>query len=384
MLGNRLVWFMYILAALDSLLASDLTHHGHSRSRHSSLKSGHKRRSVSVELEATDGQYPEILSKENGQWSAQVPVDEIPPQNPHHRHHKQENKHQSKMFRISHKNPPNSPVFTVSKGHRSNHRGSSKMLEFSRTGSTKNNHTSHMGSKRKREHGEQSRNQTHHHHSRTSNLALEASSNFAMFYQSDSSSWDNDGERFRESEVKSEVSSATPNTTLATEMPSTEAITMSARNTSVPRHNRLVNSSSADFRQYDELGGEAEVPGLFSPSGLYDDAPDEEERTPLDTTGIDLTDREELGGIPEWSHELIDDEQMQFDETSRNNRLNLMKGRDVVTRFLQIVESQHLLGANCTAGTALNLGEGVVDRYAQDRFRIEAEVAVNRANMLTR
>lgn len=73
-----------------------------------------------------------------------------------------------------------------------------------------------------------------------------------------------------------------------------------------------------------------------------------------------------------------------LDETSRNNRLNLMKGRDVVTNFLQIVESQHLLGANCTAGTALNLGEGVVDRYAQDRFRVEAEVAVNRANMLTR
>ena len=38
---------------------------------------------------------------------------------------------------------------------------------------------------------------------------------------------------------------------------------------------------------------------------------------------------------------------------------------DVVTRFLRIVESQHLLGENCTAGTALNLGEGVVDRYAQ-------------------
>ena len=73
-----------------------------------------------------------------------------------------------------------------------------------------------------------------------------------------------------------------------------------------------------------------------------------------------------------------------FDETSRNNRKNLMRGRDVVTRFLQIVESQHVLGGNCTAGTALNLGEGVVDRYAQDRFRIEAEVAVNRANMLSR
>ncbi|KAF4531910.1 hypothetical protein B566_EDAN000939 [Ephemera danica] len=57
---------------------------------------------------------------------------------------------------------------------------------------------------------------------------------------------------------------------------------------------------------------------------------------------------------------------------------------DIVTRFLRIVESQHLLGDNCTAGTDLNLGEGVVDRYAQDRFRVEADVAVNRANTLTR
>jgi hypothetical protein len=57
---------------------------------------------------------------------------------------------------------------------------------------------------------------------------------------------------------------------------------------------------------------------------------------------------------------------------------------DIVTRFLRIVESQHLLGDNCTAGTDLNLGEGVVDRYAQERFRVEADVAVNRANTLTR
>jgi hypothetical protein len=57
---------------------------------------------------------------------------------------------------------------------------------------------------------------------------------------------------------------------------------------------------------------------------------------------------------------------------------------DVVTRFLTIVESQQLLGENCTAGTDLNLGEGVVDRYAQERFRVEADVAVNSANMLTR
>ena len=57
---------------------------------------------------------------------------------------------------------------------------------------------------------------------------------------------------------------------------------------------------------------------------------------------------------------------------------------DIVTKFLRMIETQHLLGENCTAGTDLNLGEGVVDRYAQERFRVEADVAVNRANMLTR
>lgn len=57
---------------------------------------------------------------------------------------------------------------------------------------------------------------------------------------------------------------------------------------------------------------------------------------------------------------------------------------DVVTKFLRIIESQQSMGANCTKGTQFNLGEGVVDRYAQERFRQEAEVAVNRANLYTR
>lgn len=57
---------------------------------------------------------------------------------------------------------------------------------------------------------------------------------------------------------------------------------------------------------------------------------------------------------------------------------------DIVSHFLRIVESQHLLGDNCTAGTNLTLREGVVDLYAQERFRVEADVAVNKANMLTR
>lgn len=41
--------------------------------------------------------------------------------------------------------------------------------------------------------------------------------------------------------------------------------------------------------------------------------------------------------------------------------------RDKANVLLRIVESQQQLGGNCTAGTDLNMGEGVVDRYAQVR-----------------
>lgn len=109
----------------------------------------------------------------------------------------------------------------------------------------------------------------------------------------------------------------------------------------------------------------------------------ESDENNLDELNFIMNDMEDLDGTNSaYQMEEIDLEDL--DEVSRENRKNLIKGRDVVTTFLRIVESQHLLGANCTAGTALNLGEGVVDRYAQDRFRVEAEIAVNRANMLTR
>lgn len=81
----------------------------------------------------------------------------------------------------------------------------------------------------------------------------------------------------------------------------------------------------------------------------------------------------------------VSEENILLDHTTKTEGTTIRTGNvDIVTRFLRIVESQHLLGENCTAGTDLNLGEGVVDRYAQERFRIEADVAVNRANMLTR
>lgn len=90
------------------------------------------------------------------------------------------------------------------------------------------------------------------------------------------------------------------------------------------------------------------------------------------SNGVELYDN---SGDPE-----SDDPNAFDDQQDAANKPNL----DIVTKFLRIVESQHLLGENCTAGTDFNLGEGVVDRYAQERFRLEAEVAVNRANWLTR
>lgn len=119
------------------------------------------------------------------------------------------------------------------------------------------------------------------------------------------------------------------------------------------------------------------------PSGLYSEN-NEQANTEDDSQigNLDLNENNDFSNVIRRFDEYVDLEGL--DETSRNNRLNLMRGRDLLTTFLRIVETQHLLGSNCTAGTALNLGEGVVDRYAHDRFRVEAEIAVNRANMLTR
>jgi hypothetical protein len=91
-------------------------------------------------------------------------------------------------------------------------------------------------------------------------------------------------------------------------------------------------------------------------------------------------DSDEYFGVEGTDSDVVDNVPVTIGENVDSKR----GSADVVTRFLTIVESQHLLGDNCTAGTDQNLGEGVVDRYAQERFRVEADVAVNRANMLTR
>lgn len=129
-------------------------------------------------------------------------------------------------------------------------------------------------------------------------------------------------------------------------------------------------------------GGDSIIEKPLPPNQDIDDSNIDDNS--LDEFSFVLNDLEDIDGGTNSVYQMEEIDLVDLDEVSRENRRNLMKGRDVVTTFLRIVESQHLLGANCTAGTALNLGEGVVDRYAQDRFSVEAEIAVNRANMLTR
>lgn len=75
-------------------------------------------------------------------------------------------------------------------------------------------------------------------------------------------------------------------------------------------------------------------------------------------------------------------QKIAFQRQKKNNQFKNPTphhGYDILTEHLQIIESQN--AKDCTAGTSKSLGEGVVDN---SRFQIEANVAVNRANMLTR
>ncbi|XP_032671293.1 uncharacterized protein LOC116844192 [Odontomachus brunneus] len=115
------------------------------------------------------------------------------------------------------------------------------------------------------------------------------------------------------------------------------------------------------------------------------------DRNTTEITGVEPAAEDTSESSRDLDEEILQD--VVLDYTSYEELVNASdRGRrrpeaaqvDIVTRFLRIIENQHTLGENCTAGTDLNLGEGVVDQYAQERFRLEANLAVNRANMLTR
>ncbi|KAJ8670296.1 hypothetical protein QAD02_001555 [Eretmocerus hayati] len=80
-----------------------------------------------------------------------------------------------------------------------------------------------------------------------------------------------------------------------------------------------------------------------------------------------------------------DEEFVNYEEkTNESDRENKESNQSQYGLAQARLNSSRGRGENCTAGTHLNLGEGVVDQYAQERFRLEANLAVNRANMLTR
>ncbi|CAI9727798.1 Hypothetical predicted protein [Octopus vulgaris] len=57
---------------------------------------------------------------------------------------------------------------------------------------------------------------------------------------------------------------------------------------------------------------------------------------------------------------------------------------DIVSKFLSLVEEYKKNKKNCTKGTSYNLGAGVVRQYGLNRFKKQADVALSRANLLTR
>lgn len=61
----------------------------------------------------------------------------------------------------------------------------------------------------------------------------------------------------------------------------------------------------------------------------------------------------------------------------------IRREQDVVSSFLEQVEQYEKNKDNCTAGVGVNLGPGVV-KHGIQRFKKQALVAVNRANLLTR
>lgn len=57
---------------------------------------------------------------------------------------------------------------------------------------------------------------------------------------------------------------------------------------------------------------------------------------------------------------------------------------DIVQEFLSQVADMEANKANCTPGVTSSLGEGIIAQYGLQRYRAQAMLAVNRANLLTR
>ena len=183
--------------------------------------------------------------------------------------------------------------------------------------------------------------------------------------------------------ARTTTATTTVPSTLATTTDSTEATEMMDETLAPTTFRPLLTDGATGAPNLENKLRSVDVYG-WSPESVQESLT---ELSSTDSTGLDGADAQAggqqdevetetdvaLGSSSAWPNDLSDG--------SGGAKPNL----DIVTKFLRIVESQaSLFGKNCTAGTELNLGDGVVDKYAQERFRLEAEVAVNRANWLTR
>lgn len=155
------------------------------------------------------------------------------------------------------------------------------------------------------------------------------------------------------------------------------------------------SSSEEKLLEYDNYDYTSTVEGLLDTGEAEEEEDDDNspiilEPTDEDIAQLEMEEEEEEEREDDEEFETIEDT-IEYEEpssdleqamsgSSRKSRPRL----DIVTKLLRIVESQALQGANCTPGTDLNLGDKVVNRYAQERFHSAALVAVNLANWFTR
>jgi len=57
---------------------------------------------------------------------------------------------------------------------------------------------------------------------------------------------------------------------------------------------------------------------------------------------------------------------------------------DTIAYFLETIEKYASKKSDCTPGTEFNLGKGVIQQYGINKFKRQALLGVNRANLLTR
>ena len=128
--------------------------------------------------------------------------------------------------------------------------------------------------------------------------------------------------------------------------------------------------STEDELPHDEVGGISNIPGLSSSEEKFLDYANYQSET---STASDVLEAIDFTDVRTDRYESITDMGI-FEDTGMDLEGDQGKKKaprkhhpriDIVSELLKIVETQALMGENCSPGTDLNLGEKVVNRYAQ-------------------